>query len=437
MARFFKPQKKILETKHQTLTIMRLDHQGNGVAFDGKKPIFVAGALPNEEVLVQLVEDKRQYSKAKIIKICKASPERIAPFCPYYRQCGGCDLQHLNHQAQITAKQDSLSQLMKKFALAEHGQEPSIVGKDKGYRRRARLSVKVDKSNQLKMGFRQRGSNDIVTIESCPVLSSRLNHLLPPLYILLDSLKGRRIIGHVELVEADIEPVLLVRAMKNLHDQDVQMLIDFARQHKLSVYLKLQDKAVEHLYGEVPFYQLGDIKLNFEPQDFIQVNSSVNQKMVEQAIDWLAIKDKDKVLDLFCGLGNFSLPIAQRASLVTGVEGVDAMVVRAKENASCNHIENVQFFQADLDSEQGKMIVGQENYNKILLDPARAGAMAVMAHVAQSNATHVVYVSCDPATLARDAQILLDSGYKLAKLGMLDMFPHTRHLEAMALFVRD
>ncbi|SKA45716.1 23S rRNA (uracil(1939)-C(5))-methyltransferase RlmD [Enterovibrio nigricans] len=437
MARFFKPQKKkSLDTKHKALSVTRLDHQGDGVAFDGKKPVFVAGALPGEDILVQLTEDKRQFSRAKLIKVVKPSPERVQAFCAHYRDCGGCNLQHLSHDAQVAAKQEILGQLMRKFASAELTQDPPVVSNALGYRRRARLSVKVAKDGKFEMGFRQRNSNDIVTVKSCPVLDSSLNDLLPELYSQLDGLRGRRVIGHVEMVTSGAGRVLLVRAIKPLHADDVESLTTFAQQNTVVLYLQQGDDDAQRLVGESPYYSVNNLSMAFEPQDFIQVNADINTKMIGQALEWLNVQPEDDVLDLFCGLGNFSLPLADKVKSVVGIEGVDSMVERASDNAARNALSNARFYSANLELDAAETVWGDQKYNKILLDPARAGALGVMPYVAQSSAERIVYVSCNPATLARDSQVLLDNGYTLAKLGMLDMFPHTGHLESMALFVK-
>lgn len=448
MASFFKPKKKALDTQHKVLNIIRFDHHGDGVAFEGDKPVFVPGVLPKEQVIVQLIEDKRQFARAKLIKILKPSPERIAPFCVHYGVCGGCHLQHVRLEAQRVAKQETLLQLTQKMLKADFSQEIPVICSPKGYRRRARLSLKISKNGRLEMGFRQRNSKEIVTISHCPVLESPLDNLLPSLYRLLDGLKGRRILGHVELVQCEPGSVLLLRTMKTLHEQDVQALLDYSKEQNLILYLQQVDSAPQRLYGEAPFYCIDSLKLMFEPQDFIQVNGNVNEKMVSQAIQWLALEKDDEVLDLFCGLGNFSLPLAKKVAHVVGVEGIEGMVQRAQENAADNGIENVQFFHGNLEGhinhENHENLEDHENqapwalrhYNKILLDPARAGALDVMPFVAGTGATRVVYVSCNPITLARDAQVLINLGYRLEKLGMLDMFPHTGHLESMALFVK-
>lgn len=437
MARFYKPTKKAsLDTKHKEIEILRLDHQGEGIGFIDKKPVFVAGVLPGERCVIQYTEQKKQYARAKAIKISHLSTQRIDPICPVYEKCGGCNLQHLSHDGQVEAKQAALSQLMKKFSEINVEQVAPIVSSPVGYRRRTRMSVKLDKQGKLQLGFRQRQSQNIVAISECPVLANELNTLIKPLYSCLDNLRGRRVIGHVELTLADNTPVLLVRTTKTLHAEDKEALVAFAEAWSVSLYLHQSDDEPARLAGEAPYYCLDGINLAFSPDDFIQVNSDINRGMVAQALEWLALEKDDAVLDLFCGLGNFSLPIASRVNSVTGIEGVEKMVKRASSNAALNGLGNALFYQADLNGELQRGQWRTASFNKVLLDPARAGAAGIMEFVAQSGASHVVYVSCNPSTLARDSRVLVEKGYHLVKLGMLDMFPHTGHLESMALFIK-
>ncbi|MFD2178689.1 23S rRNA (uracil(1939)-C(5))-methyltransferase RlmD [Veronia pacifica] len=437
MARFFNPQKKkTLDTKHKALKVERLDHHGDGVAFINKKPVFIAGALPGESVVAQLTEDKRQFARARLIKVTDPAEERVDPFCPHYSDCGGCNLQHLKYDSQVESKRQTLSQLMTKFAGDTTEQAPASVSSDSGYRRRTRLSVRVDKDGKLLMGFRQRNSNAIVAVSDCAVLKPSINQLLPELFQCLDALKGRRVLGHIELVEAEQGIVLLVRTVKPLNPSDKSALNAFVDRHSLVFYLHEGDQTPIRLKGDAPSYPVDALSLQFEPTDFIQVNPDINHKMVAQAIDWLDVKETDHVLDLFCGLGNFSLPLARRAASVVGIEGVEFMVQRATENAERNQIDNACFYHANLEEGAEKTDWGNRHYQKILLDPARAGAAGIMPFVAQSGAEKIVYVSCNPSTLARDSQQLLNKGYILAQLGMVDMFPHTGHLESMALFVK-
>ncbi|MEJ2764059.1 23S rRNA (uracil(1939)-C(5))-methyltransferase RlmD [Photobacterium sp. MCCC 1A19761] len=440
MARFFKPQKrKLTDTKHKEMTIRRLDHLGAGIGHLDKKPVFVDGALPDETVVVQLTEDKKQYARAKVIKRLNDSPARTQPLCPIYEQCGGCNLQHLSHAGQVAAKQQALGELMGKFAATDQGQSfeqaPPISGDAWHYRRRARFSLRAE-SGPLQFGFRRKQSKAIVDVSHCPVLADSLNALLPPLRELLAGLKGKKHLGHVELVEADNGRVVMIRHLQPFNDVDQAALQTFAKQHSVILYLAPTADSLERVAGEAPYYAVDGQKLYFTPRDFIQVNRSVNAQMVQQALDWLEVGPQDRVLDLFCGLGNFSLPLAKQVQAVVGVEGVDEMVRRATENATQAQLTNTEFYQANLEEDVTTQPWAQAPFTKILLDPARAGAAGVMSHVVKLAPERVVYVSCNPATLARDSQVLLQQGYQLARLGMLDMFPHTGHLESMALFIR-
>lgn len=439
MARFFQPKKKTqLNTKHQSLTIEKLDHHGAGMAYQNNKPIFIEGALPGEQVLAQLTESKSKFARAKLIKIQQSSQQRIEPFCAHYHECGGCNMQHLSSEAQQEYKQQTLSQLMSKFAGQSIELEAPILGDSQSYRRRARVSIKLNKkTRQLEFGFRKKNSQDIVNVTHCPVLDTELNALLAPLHSLLQGFSNQENIGHLELVKGDNTNVIVLRHLKPLKAQDQQALEDFAQQQGATLYLMPESDQLNRVVGESAHYREAGVTIPFEPNNFIQVNQKVNQAMVQQAITWLELTAQDRVLDLFCGLGNFSLPIAKQVMSVVGVEGVDVMVEKAASNAQFNQIDNASFYQANLEQDVSGQLWAAEKFDKILLDPARAGASGIIEQISALDASRVVYVSCNPATLARDSQSLLSQGYKLQKLGMLDMFPHTSHLESMALFVKD
>ncbi|ENM5935450.1 23S rRNA (uracil(1939)-C(5))-methyltransferase RlmD [Vibrio mimicus] len=438
MARFFQPKKQsTIDKKHQPVTIERLDHQGSGLAFLQKKPLFVDGALPGEEVLIQLTESKSKYARGQLIKVLKPSTERVEPFCAHYTHCGGCDLQHLDRAGQINHKQQALSQLMVKFAGQSLALSAPVCSDDQGYRRRARLSLMWDKkTQQLQFGFRRKQSKAIVSVTHCPVLEPSLNALLPELNALLSQWSQPELLGHVELVKGDNTQVLVLRHLGALAGQDQQSLTDFATQKGLTLYLTLEAGELQHVQGEAPYCEETGSRLNFLPNHFIQVNRAVNQQMVEQALNWLEVNKQDRVLDLFCGLGNFTLPLAKQAQEVVGVEGVEEMVQHATHNTKLNQINNVAFYQANLEQDMTNASWAQQKFAKVLLDPARAGAEGIVDQLAALGAERVVYVSCNPATLARDSQSLLSQGFRIEKLGMLDMFPHTSHLESMALFVK-
>lgn len=439
MARFFQPKKKTtLNQKHQSVAVTKLDHQGAGIAYHDGKPVFIEGALPGEDVLMQLTESKSKFARAKLIKVLKPSAQRVTPFCPHYAECGGCDLQHLAHAAQIEHKQQALSQLMAKFAGQQLALSPPVSACDTGYRRRARLSLLWDKkTQQLQFGFRRKQSKSIVTVTDCAVLEPSLNALLPALHALLRGFAHPDQLGHVELVKADNTRVLVLRHLAPLAAKDQSALAAFAAQHDLTLYCMPSSESLEHVCGEGAVYGEAGVTIPFLPSNFIQVNQQVNQAMVAQALAWLAVTPEERVLDLFCGLGNFSLPLAKLAKQVVGVEGIDDMVERAKANATRNDLHNVSFYQANLEQDMTGETWAAEKFDKVLLDPARAGAAGIVDQLAALGAKRVVYVSCNPATLARDSQSLLSQGFQLVKLGMLDMFPHTSHLESMALFVKN
>ena len=436
MARIFQPKKKTqLNTRHQAVQVERLDHHGAGIAYLNKKPLFINGALPGEEVVAQLVEEKSKFARGKLIKVLTPSEARVEPFCPHYRQCGGCDLQHMNYVQQLTYKQQTLRQLMQKFAGRDIELMPPILGLEREYRRRARVSVFVDKkTRQLHFGFRQKQSKHITQITNCPVLAPELNQLLPEIYALLKTSKKPEKLGHVELVLGDNGPCITLRHMGKLSANEQGKLVELAKRHHATLYLMPETDQLLRVEGEMPFYKETGVKVLFEPNNFIQVNQTVNQKMVEQAIDWLDLQANERVLDLFCGLGNFSLPIAKQVMSVVGVEGVPEMVVKAANNATLNNIDNAQFYHANLEQDFAGQIWSKEKFDKVLLDPARAGASGIIDQISSLGVQRIVYVSCNPATLARDSQSLLEQGYQLTRLGMLDMFPHTSHLESMALF---
>ncbi|OBT31365.1 23S rRNA (uracil(1939)-C(5))-methyltransferase RlmD [Vibrio splendidus] len=438
MARFFQPKKKTqLETKHQSVLVERMDHNGAGIAYQKNKPVFIDGALPGEQVVIQLTESKSKFSRAKLIKLLKPSELRLKPFCKHFNQCGGCHLQHLGYASQVEHKSQSLTHLMSQYQTANTEVVEPIVGDETGYRRRARISLFVDKkTQQLQFGFRKKQSKQIENITDCAVLDPRLNVLLPKLKSLLNTFSNLTSLGHVELVLGDTGSVMVLRHLKPLVEKDEQALIALAKAEGATLYTMPETDKLVRLVGDAPAYSETGVTLPFEPNHFIQVNQKVNQQMVAQAIEWLEPQADERVLDLFCGLGNFSLPIAQQSAFVVGVEGVDEMVQQATSNATLNQLSNTEFYQANLEEELSSQPWAKERFDKILLDPARVGASGIVDQISGLGAKRVVYVSCNPATLARDSESLEKQGYQLAKLGMLDMFPHTSHLESMALFIK-
>jgi len=437
MAQFYSAKRRVTTRQKITVVVDDLDAFGQGVARHNGKTLFVQGALPGEQVEVDISEDKRQFSRGTVKRILTASPQRVQPRCPHYSRCGGCQQQHVPVELQQQSKAKALERMLSKESGFAVTVNDIITGQPWGYRRRARLSLNFHvKTQTLQMGFREQASSELVNITQCPILVPELNALIQPLHTLLESLQAVRRLGHVELVLADNGPLLVLRHLDVLSPSDRQKLEQFSHQHQLSLFLAADSESLEQVNGEMPVCHSASLKLTFSPRDFIQVNDDVNQKMVAQALSWLALKPQDRVLDLFCGMGNFTLPLGKIAENVVGVEGVAALVSKAAYNAAMNNLNNVAFYQHNLEEDVTSQPWAGEGFNKVLLDPARAGAAGVMEHIVKLAPELVVYVSCNPTTLARDSQVLLRSGYQLERVTMLDMFPHTGHLESMVLFSR-
>jgi len=429
MAQFYSAKRRVTTRQIITVEATDLDPFGQGVARHNGKALFIAGLLPNERAEVTLTEDKSKYSRGQVKRRLNDSPERVAPRCPHFGVCGGCQQQHASVALQQSSKSTALARLMK------HEVNEIISGQPWGYRRRARLSLSYEpKTQKLAMGFRKAASSDIVDVKQCPVLVPHLEALLPHLRNCLSDLQGARALGHVELVLADNGPLMVLRHTAPLSAQDREKLERFSHSHELTLFLAPQSEILERVSGDDPWYLSDGLRLTFSPRDFIQVNDGVNQQMVAKAIQWLEVQPDDRVLDLFCGMGNFTLPLAQRAASVVGVEGVNALVEKGQRNARHNALDNVTFFHENLEEDVTQQPWAQHGFDKILLDPARAGAPGVMQHIIKLAPKRVVYVSCNPATLARDSEALLSAGYQIQRLAMLDMFPHTGHLESMVLF---
>ncbi|MBK0621936.1 23S rRNA (uracil(1939)-C(5))-methyltransferase RlmD [Klebsiella aerogenes] len=432
MAQFYSAKRRVTTRQIITVTVNDLDPFGQGVARHQGKALFVPGLLPQEQAEVVLVEDKKQYARAQVKRRLNDSPQRVAPRCGHFGVCGGCQQQHASIELQQQSKRAALSRLMKRDV------DDIIAAEPWGYRRRARLSLNYQpKTQQLQMGFRKANSSEIIDVVQCPVLVPQLEALLPAVRECLTSLQSQRQLGHVELVQADNGPLMVLRHTAALTAADKEKLERFSQTHGLSLYLAPQSEILEHIRGDEPWYTSDGLRLVFSPRDFIQVNDGVNQKMVRTALAWLDIQPQDRVLDLFCGMGNFTLPLAKAAASVVGVEGVPALVAKGRENAALNGLQNVTFFHENLEEDVTRQAWAKHGFDKILLDPARAGAPSVMAHIIKLAPRRVVYVSCNPATLARDSEALLQAGYCIQRLAMLDMFPHTGHLESIVLFERE
>lgn len=423
--------------KKQRLQIERLAGDGRGIAFVEGRTWFVSGALAGESVEARVLGARGKVVDARLERVLQASPERREAPCQYYERCGGCNLQHLPHDGQLTLKQRMLAEQLQRVAGVQPEQWATpLVGPEFGYRRRARIAVRWDpKARHLDVGFRAEASQDIVAIDECLVLVQPLQAIFRHLPTVLRSLSKPQALGHVELFSGTAQAVL-VRHVAPLPAEDLARLEAFCKQADAQLWLQGDGEPAPVEAGQTLGFALEPwgLELAWRPGDFVQVNAQVNTLMIEQALAWLAPQPEDRMLDLFCGLGNFALPLARRAREVVAVEGVQAMVERAEANARSNNVHNARFFQADLSQPLAGAGWAAEGFSAVLLDPPRDGAFEVVQGIARLKAKRLVYVSCNPATLARDAQVLVGQGYRLTRAGILDMFPQTAHVEAMALF---
>lgn len=431
------------ERRPETVQIVDLTHDGRGVARTEGKTLFVDGALPGEKVEAVRLRKRRTYDEGKVVSLLVPAADRVSPPCPRFDICGGCSLQHLAEQSQLLAKEKVLLDKLRRIGEVEPGTLfPAIHGPGVGYRRRARLGVRwVEGKGRALVGFRERFSSFIADIECCPVLAPPADRLILPLSGLIGSLSLRQRLPQVEVSVADNRTALVFRVLQDPTEADLDALRVFRESYEVDVYLQRGGvDTIMPLDGEFTplVYRLPDFDLEyrFVPTDFIQVNGEMNRKMVARAVELLAVGPGDRVLDLFCGLGNFTLPLARSGAAVTGVEGDAALVARARENASRNGVDRVEFIVANLFDDYSELEWAPRPYDAVLLDPPRTGARDILPLVA--TAGRLVYVSCHPGTLARDAGMLVhELGYRLEGAGVMDMFPHTAHVESIALFTRD
>lgn len=428
-------------------TIEALNYDGSGVAHVDGKAVFVDGALPGEQVLFRYRRRHRRYDTGQLVEVLVASPERIlTPECPYFGTCGGCSLQHLRPEAQLAAKQrvlhDNLTRIGK---VAPIDWLPPLRGPLWGYRRKARLGVRlVPKKGGVLVGFRERKRSFITPLNECKTLDPRLAALLPALPDLIRGLSCPRRIPQIEVAAGDEAMALVFRHLDPLTETDRERLRAFGEQHTVQIHLQAQGpESVQALWPQRPpllSYHLPaqDIEILFAANEFTQVNAAVNTRLVGTVLELLDPQPHETVVDLFCGVGNFTLPLARRAAQVIGAEGNAGLVRRAQANAAHNEISNAHFRQVDLYSEATPMPWDELRGEKLLLDPPRSGAMEPIKQLPVAHMpSRIVYVSCYPATLARDSEYLVHAlGFRLLSAGIADMFPHTSHMEAIAVFAR-
>ena len=439
-------RKKPLPETQVEAEIESLTHDGRGLAHVGGKAVFVHGALPRERVRFRYTRLQKRFDEGTVTEVLTASPQRVTPRCPHFGVCGGCSLQHMEASAQIGMKQEILQDVLARIGkVTPETWLPPLAAGHWGYRRKARLGAKwVQKKGRVLLGFRERSASFIADLSRCETLHPVVGERLSALSGLIQGLSIRDQIPQVEVAMGDGACVLIFRVLTPPSAADLGLLEAFAAVEGLHLYLQeggpetirpLPGQGVD-LGFDLPAY---DVHLAFEPTDFTQVNLELNRLMVDQALDLLDPQPEDQVLDLFCGLGNFTLPLARRAGQVVGVEGVAGLVERARANALRNRLSNAEFLLADLyqgrEAGPGPAPWGSGSFDKALLDPPRSGAWQVLDLLPAAGVRRLVYVSCYPTTLARDAEHLVHTlGYRLLAAGAMDMFPQTAHVEAMALF---
>jgi 23S rRNA (uracil1939-C5)-methyltransferase len=430
--------------------ITDLSHDGRGVARVDGKTVFVSGALLGERAMLRLRKRHRRFDEAEVVELIERSPHRIEPRCRHFGECSGCSFQHLDADSQIATKQRVLAENFERIGkVAPQSWLPPLTGEPWGYRRKGRLSVRnVLKKGRVLVGFREEENPRFVAdIQHCEVVHPALGPKIGLLADMLNGMDAASDIPQIEFAAGDDTMALVFRHMQPLSERDTATLIAFGKQHELAIYLQPGGNSSVHpLWPEHPrlAFRIGsgdpsidDVELEFQPLDFVQVNADMNQRMLARAIELLDPQKTDRVLDLFCGLGNFTLPIARRAAEVAGVEGEHGLVERAAQNAARNGIGNAVFHVANLFEDQRHLEWAKQPWEKLLLDPPRAGADKLLEYLPHKQTRRIVYVSCHPASLARDAGILVNQhGFRLASAGVMDMFPHTAHVESIALFER-
>ena len=436
-------RRRKLKNKVYEIEIEALSHEGRGISHIDNKVIFTRGALPGEKVIASRTLSRAKYEEADVVEVIEPSFDRIDAKCSVYGICGGCSFQHLSSLNQISAKHDWLqSAFMGQSRVQPKEWLEPIQVESWGYRRKARLGVRyVAKKEKVLVGFRERKSSFVTVMSRCEVLHPSLGDNLEILSECIEALSIKDHVPQIEVAIAEKDTILILRHLQPLNENDEKVLIDYAK--KLSITWYLQSGGLDtikplknpiQLTYSIPKH---NIEMSFLPNDFTQVNFELNKKMIDLALGLLDLNENDDVIDLFCGLGNFTLPISRYANKVVGIEGDQGLVERAKANAEQNNITNALFYKADLfEDVSGFEWFRGKNYNKALIDPSRTGAIEIVELLPKLNIERLVYVSCNPSTLARDTAKLISLGFSLESAGVMDMFPQTAHVESIALFVR-
>jgi 23S rRNA (uracil1939-C5)-methyltransferase len=426
-----------------TARVVDLSHDGRGVTELSGRRVFVPGALPSERVLLRTRKRRRRFQEAELVEVIEPSAARVEPPCPFFGVCGGCALQHLKYSAQVAFKEKVVADTLARIGRVEpDAWLPTLAGEQWHYRRRARLGIKyVTGKGRVLVGFRERSAPYVTDMAECRVLVKPMDKLPAALAEVVAGTSLRQRMPQAEIAVGDDAGALILRVLDPPGEADIDALAAFGERFGIDVYLQAGGPDTVRPIGESPrrlAYALPaeDIRIAFEPGDFIQVNAAINRALVRAAVEAADPVSHDRVLDLYCGLGNLSLPLARHAGEVLGVEGSAPLVARAARNASTNGAGNARFVTADLDV--GDWPFFRDRWDVVVLDPARAGARSAVAAMARMRPRRVVYVSCHPGTLARDAAELVQvHGYRLTSTRVLDMFPNTHHVEAIAVFDRD
>ncbi|MCU0755374.1 MAG: 23S rRNA (uracil(1939)-C(5))-methyltransferase RlmD [Xanthomonadales bacterium] len=432
-----------LDTTPFELAIHDLDEDGRGVGRLGERVIFVKGALPGEHIRAKRIRQHRRFDEAEVLDVLRAAPERSTPRCAHFNVCSGCTLQHLTPAAQLERKQAALLEQLKRLGgVSPERVLPPLSGPEFGYRRRARLSVKrVDKKGKTLVGFREGDGRFVADLSSCPVLVPVFGERLAALGQLVDRLSRPAAIVQAEVAAGDDGAAMILRHVEPLSDKDKMKLTVWGAEAGIAIWLQpAGPDSVAPLSPDAgPLrYELDDgaLSLRFGPQDFVQVNADLNRRMIALALELLAPQPGERIADLFCGLGNFTLPLARRGAEVIGIEGDAGLIERARANAAAHGL-SIDWRVANLFDGGQLAALGDLGVRALLLDPPRAGAAEVVSMLPLDGVERIVYVSCHPGTLARDAGTLVrERGYRLIAAGVMDMFPHTSHVESIALFQR-
>jgi len=434
-----------LDPSIQTALVDDLSQEGRGIAHHDGKAVFIDDALPGERVQWVLRKRSRNFDEGQLHSVLEPSAHRVVPRCQHFGVCGGCALQHLEPAAQLEFKQRQLLEALVRIgAVTPKSVLPPLQAEPWHYRRRARLGARwVAKKNRAVVGFRERSAPFLADLQRCEVLAAPASDLPAALSTLVSALSIRDRVPQIEIAVAESTMALVIRVLQPLTDADQALLAEFANEHQVQIYLQPGGyETVALAAGQaVPLrYRLSkfDVELEFAPTDFVQINTRLNELMVERAVELLGPAVGESVLDLYCGIGNFSLPLARRAAQVVGVEGDAGLIARARSNAQHNGLANTEFVVCDLlQPDLREAPWARRSYDKVLLDPPRAGAREVLHIIAASGARRLVYEHVHPATLARDAGILVQElGFRLGAAGVMDMFPHTAHVESIAVFER-